>query len=190
MVTESMSGLFFVGRVRWRRFGFLAGFAVVLPRPVADGFVLGADLVVVLLQFGLFGQSDGFAQRPGFVGVVHVLVRWASTYSSSFRRMSVSPVVFLAAAILCLRRGLRLLDGGVLCFGLRCRLAVELLQVRVAGCGILVCHVRLVCDAEDFGGFAFRRGYDDLEAEARQHGQRASCSVRRLDEASSRNSVV
>lgn len=101
------------------------------------------------------------------------LVRWASTYSSSFRRMSVSPVVFLAAAILCLRRGLRLLDGGVLCFGLRCRLAVELLQVRVAGCGILVCHVRLVCDAEDFGGFAFRRGYDDLEAEARQHGQRA-----------------
>jgi len=29
--------------------GFFAGFAVVLPRPVADGFVLGADLVVVLL---------------------------------------------------------------------------------------------------------------------------------------------
>lgn len=36
-------------------FGFFAGFAVVLLCPVADGFVLGADVRVMGFEFGLFG---------------------------------------------------------------------------------------------------------------------------------------
>ena len=38
-----------------------------------------------------------------------------------------------------------------------------------AGVGVLVGHVGLGGDLEDFAGLAFRSGDDDLESEARQH---------------------
>ena len=42
-----------------------------------------------------------------------------------------------------------------------------------AGVGVLVGHVGLGGDLEDFAGLAFRGGDDDLESEARQHREGA-----------------
>ena len=42
-----------------------------------------------------------------------------------------------------------------------------------AGVGVLVGHVGLGGDLEDFAGLAFRSGDDDLESEARQHREGA-----------------
>lgn len=49
-----------------------------------------------------------------------------------------------------------------------------------AGVGVLVGHVGLGGDLEDFAGLAFRGGDDDLESEARQHREGAlACNGRR-----------
>lgn len=60
-----------------------------------------------------------------------------------------------------------------------------------AGVGVLVGHVGLGGDLEDFAGLAFRSGDDDLESEARQHREGAlRVTAVGLMSASSRNSVV
>lgn len=60
-----------------------------------------------------------------------------------------------------------------------------------AGVGVLVGHVGLGGDLEDFAGLAFRGGDDDLESEARQHREGAlRVTAVGLMSASSRNSVV
>ena len=48
----------------------------------------------------------------------------------------------------------------------------KLLQERTSYRRILVGHVCFGGYAEDFGGLAFRCGYDDLEAETRQYVER------------------
>ena len=55
MVTESMSWLVCRTIPLEMILVFFAGFAVVSLCPVADGFVLGADVRVMGFEFGLFG---------------------------------------------------------------------------------------------------------------------------------------